>query len=217
MQALSMALTAIKAGGVMVYPIAGLALVASCVIADKAFVYWRYVRLPQRLLDLIEIYDFAWADLQNGLEGLAPRNYFRRFFLVIAANRQKPTWWVESRAGDEAQQIEQAFTRGLWILETTVTAAPLLGLLGTIIGMMQSFGLIGASGLVDPTAVTAGVAEALVATAIGLFVALLALFAFNYFTRLQSQSHDELERLGTRLVDRIRMDQTKEGRAREVA
>jgi biopolymer transport protein ExbB len=201
----------------MVYPIAGLALVASCVIADKAFVYWRYVRLPPKLLDLIETYDFAWAELQEGLERLGPRNYFRRFFLTIAANRQKPTWWVESRASDEAQQIEQALMRGLWVLETTVTAAPLLGLLGTIVGMMQSFGLIGASGLVDPTAVTAGVAEALIATALGLAVALFALFAFNYFSHLQSQRHDELERLGTRLVDRIRMDQTKEGRAREVA
>jgi biopolymer transport protein ExbB len=217
MQALSIALSAIKAGGVMVYPIAGLALVASCVIADKAFVYWRYVRLPPKLLDLIETYDFAWAELQEGLERLGPRNYFRRFFLTIAANRQKPTWWVESRASDEAQQIEQALMRGLWVLETTVTAAPLLGLLGTIVGMMQSFGLIGASGLVDPTAVTAGVAEALIATALGLAVALFALFAFNYFSHLQSQRHDELERLGTRLVDRIRMDQTKEGRAREVA
>jgi biopolymer transport protein ExbB len=217
MQALSVALSAIKAGGVMVYPIAGLALVASCVIADKAFVYWRYVRLPPKLLDLIETYDFAWAELQEGLERLGPRNYFRRFFLTIAANRHKPTWWVESRASDEAQQIEQALMRGLWVLETTVTAAPLLGLLGTIVGMMQSFGLIGASGLVDPTAVTAGVAEALIATALGLAVALFALFAFNYFSHLQSQRHDELERLGTRLVDRIRMDQTKEGRAREVA
>ncbi|HTQ72910.1 MAG TPA: MotA/TolQ/ExbB proton channel family protein [Burkholderiales bacterium] len=217
MQALGVALSAIKAGGVMVYPIAGLALIASCVIADKAFVYWRYVRLPQALVELIETYDFAWAELQKGLEELAPRNYFRRFFIVIGANRQKPIWWVESRASDEAQQIEQALARGLWILETTVTAAPLLGLLGTIVGMMQSFGLIGASGLVDPTAVTAGVAEALIATALGLAVALLALFAFNYFSHLQAQRHDEMERLGTRLVDRIRMDQTKEGRAREVA
>jgi biopolymer transport protein ExbB len=217
MQGLSVAITAIKAGGVMVYPIAVLAVIASCIIADKAFVYWRYVRLPAATVDLIESYDFAWPDLQGALETLSPRNYFRRFFLVIAANRQKPPWWVESRAGDEAQQIEKALGRGLWFLETTVTAAPLLGLLGTIVGMMQSFGLIGASGLVDPTAVTAGVAEALIATALGLFVALLALFAFNYFSRLQSQSHDELERLGTRLVDRIRMDQTREERTREVA
>jgi biopolymer transport protein ExbB len=200
------ALTAIKAGGVMVYPIAALALVASCIAADKALMYTRHVRLPAPLLDLIETYDFKWDALETLLGRMPARNYFRRFFAVILGNRQQPPWWVESRAGDEAQQIEKALGRGLWVLETTVTAAPLLGLLGTIMGMMQSFGLIGAKGLVDPTAVTAGVAEALIATALGLFVALIALFAFNYFARRQAQIHDEMERLGTRLIDRIRMD-----------
>jgi biopolymer transport protein ExbB len=217
MQNLQYAITAIRAGGVMVYPIVVLALVASCIIADKAYIYWRYVRLPPTIIDLVETYDFAWRDLQEKIERLALRNYFRRFFGAIVSNRLQPPWWVESRAGDEAQQIEKALSRGLWALETTVTAAPLLGLLGTIIGMMQSFGLIGASGLVDPSAVTAGVAEALIATALGLLVALIALFAFNFFSRLQSQTHDEMERLGTRLVDRIRMDQNQEGRSREAA
>jgi len=216
-QNLYIALTAIKAGGVMVYPIVVLAIVASCIIVDKAYIYWRHARLPLPIMELVETYDFAWRELQEKLDRLAPRNHFRRFFLVIVSNRQQPPWWVESRAGDEAQQIEKALSRGLWALETTVTAAPLLGLLGTIMGMMQSFGLIGASGLVDPSAVTAGVAEALIATALGLFVALVALFAFNFFSRLQSQTRDEMERLGTRLVDRIRMDQTQEGKAREAA
>jgi biopolymer transport protein ExbB len=200
------ALTAIKAGGVMIYPIALLAVVASFIAADKALMYARHVRLPAALLDLIETYDFNWQALEEMLARLPARNYFRRFFAVILGNRRQPPWWVESRAGDEAQQIEKSLGRGLWVLETTVTAAPLLGLLGTIMGMMQSFGLIGAKGLVDPTAVTAGVAEALIATALGLFVALVALFAFNYFAKRQSQVHDEMERLGTRLVDRIRMD-----------
>jgi biopolymer transport protein ExbB len=217
MQNLQYAITAIRAGGVMVYPIVVLAMVASCIIADKAYIYWRHVRLPPPIMELVETYDFSWRHLQEKLDALAPRNYFRRFFGVIVNNRLQPPWWVESRAGDEAQQIEKALSRGLWALETTVTAAPLLGLLGTIIGMMQSFGLIGASGLVDPSAVTAGVAEALIATALGLLVALIALFAFNFFSRLQSQTHDEMERLGTRLVDRIRMDQSQEGRSREAA
>ena len=120
-------------------------------------------------------------------------------------NRQKPVWWVESRAGDEAQLIENALSRGLWVLETIVTAAPLLGLLGTITGMMSAFNLIGNNGLVDPTGVTGGVAQALIATALGLFIAVIALFAFNFFSRRQSQVLDEMERLGTRLVDKIRM------------
>lgn len=104
------------------------------------------------------------------------------------------------------------------MLETIVTAAPLLGLLGTITGMMHSFNLIGAGGLVDPTGVTGGVAQALIATALGLFIAILALFAFNFFSRRQSQALDEMERLGTRLVDNIRLGQDRgEGGGHEAA
>jgi len=112
---------------------------------------------------------------------------------VIADNRHQPAWWVESRAGDEAGRIEKTLARGLWVLETIVTAAPLLGLLGTITGMMQSFNVvIGASTLVAPTQVTAGVAQALMRPALGLLIAVLSLFAFNLFSRMQSQAlrHD---------------------------
>ena len=94
-------------------------------------------------------------------------------------------------------------------METIVTAAPLLGLLGTIIGMMDAFKLIGSEGLVNPhgpNGVTAGVAQALIATAIGIFIAIYSLFAFNYFSRKQDQAIDELERLGTRVLDHIKLD-----------
>ncbi|MBV8054100.1 MAG: MotA/TolQ/ExbB proton channel family protein, partial [Deltaproteobacteria bacterium] len=106
-----------------------------------------------------------------------------------------------------AGNIEKTLSRGLWMLETVVTGAPLMGLLGTITGMMQSFKVIGASSLVAPTQVTAGVAQALIATALGLLIAIFALFGFNLFARMQSYAIDRMERLGSRLVDHIRLDQ----------
>jgi biopolymer transport protein ExbB len=205
MQDIQEALQALKFGGAMVYPLLALAILAIVISIDKLFVYWRYVRLPRQLLDLVETYGFAWSDLERDLAELDPNNYFARFFRVIIENRTKPAWWVESRAGDEAKLIENSLSRGLWVLETVVTAAPLLGLLGTITGMMHSFQLIGGSGLVDPIGVTGGVAQALIATALGLFIAITALFAFNFFSRRQSQALDEMERLGTRLLDNIRL------------
>jgi biopolymer transport protein ExbB len=163
------------------------------------------------VLELVETYDFSWSYLEGRLTGLDQRNYFQRFFRVAMNNRTKPVWRVESRASDEAQLIEKALSRGLWVLETIVTAAPLLGLVGTIVGMMHSFRLIGGSGLVNPTGITGGVAQALIATTLGLIIALFALFAFNFFSHRQSQVLDEMERLGTRLVDHIRMAEFSEG------
>jgi biopolymer transport protein ExbB len=105
----------------------------------------------------------------------------------------------------------------LWILETVVTAAPLMGLLGTITGMMQAFKVIGGAGLVAPTQVTSGVAQALIATALGLLIAIFALFGFNFFARVQSQALDRMERLGSKLVDHIRLDQENSDREGVIA
>jgi len=86
-----------------------------------------------------------------------------------------------------------------------VTAAPLLGLLGTIVGMMHSFQLFGGNGLVNPGGVTGGVAQSLVATAIGLVVALFALFAFNYFSRRLERLIDDLEVHANERLSEIRL------------
>ncbi|MDA8225132.1 MAG: MotA/TolQ/ExbB proton channel family protein [Betaproteobacteria bacterium] len=198
---------AFKLGGIMMVPLSILAILALAVMFEKAVLYWQYTRLPQTMADLLESYEFDWEKLFSEMKNLNKNNYFYRFFNVITENRSHPAWWIESRAADEAQVIETTLSRRLWLLETTVTAAPLLGLMGTIAGMMHAFQLIGANGLVNPTGVTGGVAQALIATAVGLMIALVSLFGFNYFSRLQSQTLDEMERLGTRLIDRIRLDQ----------
>ena len=200
-------IAALRVGGVMIYPLLLLAVVALVVILEKAFVFVRRTRLPGALLEVFETYGFAWDDLEQRVARLDPRNYVGRFFRVILDNRTKPAWWVESRAAEEATLIEQALGRWLWVLETIVTAAPLLGLLGTITGMIRAFHLFGTEGLVDPRGVTGGVAEALIATAVGLFIALIALFAFNYFSHRLAEVMDEMEQLGTRVVDSIRLEE----------
>jgi biopolymer transport protein ExbB len=198
---------ALKLGGVMILPLSLLAVLALAIMLEKAVLYWRYAHLSGELQNLVETYGFDWQELEHKLTALNNRNYFYRFFSVILSNRERPAWWTESRAADEAQVIETALSRRLWVLETIVTAAPLLGLMGTIGGMMHAFQLIGGAGLVNPTGVTGGVAQALIATAVGLLIALISLFGFNYFSRLQAQTMDEMERLGTRLIDHIRLDQ----------
>lgn len=209
MNELRTAWSELQYGGMIIYPLLLLGIIAVLIILDRAVAYYRYLRLPRSLAELVETYGFAWDDLDRQLATLAPVNVYRRFFGVISENRDNPAWWVESRAGDEAGDIEKSLSRGLWILETVVTAAPLLGLLGTITGMMQAFKVIGGSGLVAPTQVTSGVAQALISTALGLLIALFALFGFNFFARMQSQTLDHLERLGSKLIDHIRLDEEK--------
>lgn len=204
-------------GGWAVAPLLAMAIAATVVILDKAFLYARAMRLPRSFGGRLDDPARGLAEIERAIAGLRPGHMVGGFLASILLQRDRPLWWIESRAGDAARGVEEALGRGLWVLETVVTAAPLVGLLGTILGMMQSFRLFGDAGPFDPGGVTAGVAEALIATALGLLVALVALFGFNWLSRLQARSMDELERLGTQLVDRLRLAKEAAGDGPEEA
>jgi biopolymer transport protein ExbB len=81
-------------------------------------------------------------------------------------------------------RVDGKVNRGLWILDTIVTAAPLLGLLGTILGIMDTFNALSAGGISDPGAVSRGIGSALFATAIGIGTALYGLIGHNILHRI---------------------------------
>lgn len=89
--------------------------------------------------------------------------------------------------------------RGLPALDTIVTLSPLLGLLGTITGMINSFQIMALSGMGQPHAVTGGIAEALIATATGISVAVIALVPYNYFLARIERETEVMEHYATRL------------------
>ncbi|TDY22521.1 biopolymer transport protein ExbB [Paraburkholderia sp. BL6665CI2N2] len=183
---------ALRLGGWVIYPLSLLAIVALAITFDRAYVCWRYARMPH-----------------NGAAHSLPGEHVLRRVDVLFDHDSTPVWRIEGQIEKAASQIERDMSRGLWLLETIVTAAPLLGLLGTIVGMMHSFRLIGGDGVVSPSGVSGGVAQALVATAIGLVIALVALFAFNYFSRRVDRLMEEIEtfaneRLGDRRLARER-------------
>lgn len=92
--------------------------------------------------------------------------------------------------------------RSLWMLDTIVTLAPLLGLLGTIIGMFNAFQILGNAGSA-PTQITGGVAEALVATASGLFIAIVGLVCFNGLNNRVRLIIHQMETIKVMLVNRL--------------
>lgn len=105
---------------------------------------------------------------------------------------------LEEAVMDQAPHID----RGLWVLDTIVTLAPLLGLLGTIIGMFNTFQALSNPGAATQ-AVTGGVGDALVATASGLFIAVLGLVAFNALNQRVRLVMHQLERLKLMLANRM--------------
>lgn len=117
--------------------------------------------------------------------------------VLMTALRERETSYTSALLAASSSELKK-FNRGLPLLDTAITVAPLLGLLGTVLGMIRSFGLI-AGELDAPAAITGGIAEALIATAFGLLVAIMALLPFNYLNARMEEARMELEEAGNRL------------------
>jgi biopolymer transport protein ExbB len=85
------------------------------------------------------------------------------------------------------------------VLDTMITVAPLLGIFGTVIGIIISFEILGTTGIENPQAVTAGIAQALITTATGLGIAILSVFPYNYFNSRVENAALAIEKYATSL------------------
>lgn len=95
---------------------------------------------------------------------------------------------------EAASQELDRYNRGLIVLDTAVTLGPLLGLLGTVTGMMKAFGVIGGTDLADKQQViTGGIAESLLAVTVGLVVAIVAILPLNYFSSRLERMRRQIE------------------------
>jgi biopolymer transport protein TolQ len=110
--------------------------------------------------------------------------------------------WVEAEEGHR-------LSRGLALLATTGSAAPFIGLFGTVVGIMNSFQHIGATGSASLAVVAPGIAEALVATAVGLFAAIPAVIAFNYMNARLGRTLDRMDAFRVDFSNALRRSVTR--------
>jgi biopolymer transport protein ExbB len=104
-------------------------------------------------------------------------------YLDVAAHKGITRGQLEDYSAALYIEVDKKISARLWILDTIITAAPLLGLLGTIFGIMQTFTALSEGGVSDPAAVSRGIGLALTATAIGIAVAVVGLVAHNVLNR----------------------------------
>ena len=102
---------------------------------------------------------------------------------------------MEATAAEEIRRMR----RYMGVLDTMITVAPLLGIFGTVIGIITSFDALGAAGIDQPQAVTAGIAQALITTAAGLGIAILSVFPYNYFNSRVEKAVLNIEKYATSL------------------
>ncbi|MEI6535945.1 MAG: MotA/TolQ/ExbB proton channel family protein [Verrucomicrobiaceae bacterium] len=191
-----MLLDIFQRGGPVMWPLLVLSVISAAVVLERCWFLLREStrRKPQdteRVFACVEKGEVAEA-MQSGANS---RDAVAQVLHSGLAHGQESLTNALLRAS--AGQL-QNYSRGLSVLDTAITLAPLLGLLGTVTGMIRAFGLM--RGELDaPAAITGGIAEALIATAFGLSIAIVALIPFNYLNaRLETMRH-ELQDACTRL------------------
>ena len=142
------------------------------------------------------------AALQGLLDAGAPGPHAAVVEAGLAVQPGEPAARIADLLEEAVMEQAPRVDRGLWMLDTIVTLAPLLGLLGTIIGMFNTFQALSNPGAASQQ-VTGGVGEALVATASGLFIAILGLVAFNFLNQRVRLVMHQLERIKLMLLNRL--------------
>ena len=175
------------------------ALIITVAIAIERIAYYRQLKREMFALnDALEESEINWQSLLTSLESKYTANISYNLTRVLGQCHDRNV--LQSKMEDMVAHVYTHASRGLDWLSTIVTIAPLLGLLGTVTGMIGAFQVFGADGAI-PTAITGGVGEALVATASGLCVAIVALCFHAGFTHHVRMTISRLEDSFSRVLD----------------
>ena len=184
-------------GGPVMYPLLGCSIIALTVIIERAFFWVREdMRRNQPLVDhILELCrEGDWDTVKEQVAG--SRDYIIRILVNGIVHKEfSMTKAMETAASDEIKRMR----RHLGVLDTMITVAPLLGIFGTVLGIITSFEILGSTGIEHPQAVTAGIAQALITTASGLGIAILSVFPFNYFNSRAEGAALAIEKYATSL------------------
>jgi biopolymer transport protein ExbB len=196
----------IQQGWLATYPLILMSVVSITVIAERL---WSFRNLVSGTAELVRGVhaELARGDLDAALQqaetrrGSAPGRIFSE--VVRQGEALDAEELADLGAERRFEEIEQ-LKRPLWILGTVAASAPFIGLFGTVVGIIKAFHNMGVQGSGGFAVVASGISEALVATALGLGVAIVALIAYNYF-QVRLERIEAALTIGTaRLIEMLR-------------
>ena len=184
-------------GGYVMYPLLVCSVISLTFSIERLF-FWireKKARNIKLLIDIMKEAETGKYDNALRLGSESKDHVIRVICNGLAHIEFSMVSALEMAAGDEINRMK----RGLAVLDTIITMAPLLGILGTVIGIIQSFDMLGQMGIEDPKTVTVGIAQALITTAAGLTIALATIIPYNYFISRVEKAASNLEKYTTSL------------------
>lgn len=191
----------IRAGGPAMWPIVLCSVLAVAITLERAWALQRARVLPAELLPKLRRLLEAGPATDEVRAALERNSPLGKLLSVALAVRHRPAAQRQERLQDAGRQVVHELDRFLNTLGTVASIAPLLGLLGTVTGIIRSFTAINQGAIGDPRMLSGGISEALISTAAGLMVAVPALVAYRWLRGRVDSLALELEREATDFLD----------------
>jgi biopolymer transport protein ExbB len=208
------------AGGPIMWPILLCSVVAAAIMLERLWTLQRKRVIPRELTDRVWKLVETRTLNDRHIDALSRNSPLGRVLAAGLANRHQGREIMKEAIEDTGRHVVHELERFLNALGTIAAISPLLGLLGTVIGMIQAFDSITSQGVGDPKVLSGGIGVALITTAAGLLVAIPALVGFRYLRGVVDFLVIEMEKEAMKLVqafDRSGAHAPAAGRRREAA
>jgi biopolymer transport protein ExbB len=190
-------------GGIMMYPMALASFIALIIIIERAIILQKRKIIVPDIINVIEQFS-SLKDIELA------RNICSKFngplpnlIKVGLDNSDLDRTEIKELIEDQGRQEVRHLERGLTIMETIAVISPLLGLLGTVLGMINVFTVIQEQGIGQASALSGGISEALVTTVTGLFIGIPVLIFYNYFTKRAENFVLDIEKYSNFLIQKL--------------
>ena len=210
----------ILAGGPVMWPIILCSVVAAAIVLERLWTLQRKRVIPRELTDRIWKLVESQSLNERHIEALAHNSPLGRVLAAGLANRDQGREIMKEAIEDTGRHVVHELERFLGTLGTIAAVSPLLGLLGTVTGMIQAFEAISSEGVGDPQVLAGGIGTALITTAAGLIVAIPSLFAYRYLRGVVDLLVVDMEKEAMKLVrafDQMQKRTERGARRREAA
>jgi len=200
----------VKSGGWLMAPIILCAILAMGIILERFWTLKPGRVLPEDLTSRV----WGWIEKdaldQKQIQSLYQGSPLGRILAAGLINRDRDRDIMKDSIEDTGRHVAHELERYLDTLGTIAAISPLLGLLGTVIGMVKVFTAITTHGVGDPTVLAGGIAEALITTAAGLTVAIPALIGYRYYRNRVDGLVVDMEKEAIKLVEALHRRQARE-------
>lgn len=201
----------VKSGGWLMLPIIFCSIVSISIIAERFWSLRREKVLPEHLV--ASVWNAIKQDnLQRAdIEALSKESALGQILSAGLHNRSETRERIKECIEERGREVVHDLERFLNTLGTIASISPLLGLLGTVIGMISVFAAITQHGVGDPAALAGGISQAMITTAAGLSVAIFSLVFYRYFRRKVDGIVVVMEREAIKMVDVLHNNRTQQG------